>query len=84
MLVLSRKEGEAIIIDGNIRVVVLSNDRRGVRLGIEAPTETGILREELVVQVASENQRARTDDATAAAWAARVPLRSARGGNHAR
>lgn len=72
MLVLNRKEGEAIVIDGNIRVVVLSNDRRGVRLGIEAPAETIILREELVVQVASENQRAQ--DATAD-WAARLPLR---------
>lgn len=79
MLVLSRKEGEAIVIDGNIRVVVLSNDRRGVRLGIEAPTETGILREELVVQVASENQRAQAGS-DASAWAARVPLRSVRGG----
>ncbi|MEO5798589.1 MAG: carbon storage regulator CsrA [Gemmatimonadales bacterium] len=77
MLVLSRKEGEAIVIDGNIRVVVLSCDRRGVRLGIEAPTETGILREELVVQVASENQRARASN-DASAWAARVPLRSTR------
>jgi carbon storage regulator len=60
MLVLNRKPGEAIVIDGGIRVVVLSVDRRGVRLGVEAPTATGILREELVVEVARANRRAAT------------------------
>ena len=58
MLVLTRKEGEAIIIDRDVRVVVLSNDHRGVRLGIEAPAERTILREELLREVVAENQRA--------------------------
>ena len=58
MLVLTRREGEAIIIDGDVRVVVLSHDHRGVRLGIEAPMERTVLREELVQQVADENRRA--------------------------
>lgn len=35
-------------MDGGIRVVVLQCDRRGVRLGIEAPGETAIFREELL------------------------------------
>jgi len=48
VLVLNRRLGEAILIDGGIRVVVLQCDRRSVRLGIEAPGETGIFREELV------------------------------------
>lgn len=48
MLVLNRRLGEAILIDGGIRVVVLQCDRRSVRLGIQAPGETGIFREELV------------------------------------
>jgi carbon storage regulator len=51
MLVLTRRPGEAILLDGGIRVVVLSSDRRGVRLGIEAPAEVNIQREELVSQV---------------------------------
>jgi len=58
MLVLNRKVGEAIVIDGGIRLVVLSVDKRGVRLGFEAPAATGILREELVVEVAQANRRA--------------------------
>lgn len=58
MLVLNRKVGEAIVIDGGVRVVVLAVDKRGVRLGFEAPAATGILREELVEEVARANRRA--------------------------
>ncbi len=49
MLVLNRRLGEAIVVDGGIRVVVLQCDRRSVRLGIEAPDGTNIFREELLV-----------------------------------
>lgn len=79
MLVLNRRPGEAIVLDGGIRVVVLSCDKRGTRLGIEAPASTGILREELVKQVASENLRAASTGDHTAAWAAQLPLRAAGG-----
>ena len=58
MLILSRKAGDAILSGDGIRVVVLASDRRGVRLGIEAPPEVSILREEIVSQIAAENLRA--------------------------
>ena len=58
MLILSRKAGDAIVIDGGIRIVVVQCDRGGVRIGIEAPAETTILRAELVDQVAAQNRRA--------------------------
>ena len=58
MLILSRKAGDAIVIDGGIRIVVVQCDRGGVRIGIEAPAETTILRAELLEQVAAENRRA--------------------------
>ncbi len=58
MLILSRKEGDSIVIGGDIRVIVLSSDRHGVRLGIEAPSDVRILRGEIVSQVEKENQRA--------------------------
>jgi carbon storage regulator len=58
MLILSRKPGDAILIDGGIRVVVLACDGGGVRLGIEAPPSVGILREEIVRDIADENVRA--------------------------
>lgn len=48
MLILSRRPGDAILIDGGIRIVVLASGQRCVRLGIEAPSEVGIVREEIV------------------------------------
>jgi carbon storage regulator len=47
MLVLSRKLNEAIVIDGNSRIMVVDIRGGQVRLGIEAPAEVPILREEL-------------------------------------
>lgn len=58
MLILGRRVGDAIFIDGTIRVVVVSCDRGGVRLGIEAPEHVRILRGEIANQVAEQNQRA--------------------------
>ena len=49
MLVLSRRTKESIIIDDDIKVTVLGIDKRGeVRLGIEAPDDVNIVREELL------------------------------------
>lgn len=58
MLILSRKAGEAIVIEGGVRIVVLGSDRKGVRLGIDAPTTVRILRGEIVGAVEEENRRA--------------------------
>jgi carbon storage regulator len=58
MLILGRHPGESILVGQGIRIVVLSCDRRGVRLGIEAPSDVSIVREEIVVAIADENHRA--------------------------
>lgn len=58
MLILSRKPGDAIIIGGNIRVVVLANDGGGVRLGIDAPPSIAIVREEILKDITDQNVRA--------------------------
>ena len=63
MLILSRRPGDAILIDGGIRIVVLASDQRTVRIGIEAPAKIGILREEIALPV------------DGAVKAARVPAR---------
>ena len=47
MLVLSRRLGQSIEIDGGILITVLSIRNGQVRLGIEAPKETKIRRSEL-------------------------------------
>lgn len=48
MLVLSRKLNERIVIDGNIIVTVVKIDRKQVRIGIEAPGNIPVYREELL------------------------------------
>ena len=47
MLVLSRKLGEKIVINGNIVVTVVKIDRNQIRIGIEAPQEVPVYREEI-------------------------------------
>lgn len=51
MLVLSRKVGERIQIDGGIEIVVLAVEGKRVRLGIEAPQDYRISRGETVPPV---------------------------------
>ncbi len=47
MLVLSRKSGEKIQIGDNISLTIVRIGPNSVRIGIEAPREMSILREEL-------------------------------------
>ena len=47
MLVLSRKTEEVICIGANVRITVLAIHGRKVRLGVEAPREVPVLRQEL-------------------------------------
>lgn len=58
MLILHRKPEQALIIGPDIRVVVLDSDGHGVRLGIEAPADVTILREEIRMEVEAENRKA--------------------------
>ena len=48
MLVLSRKLGEKIFIGDNICITVVDIDRGKIRLGIEAPRDVPIYRQELL------------------------------------
>lgn len=58
MLVLSRKVGEAIIIDDNIEIKVLESHNGEVKLGINAPRDLVILRKEIYEAVKSQNKSA--------------------------
>ena len=55
MLILSRKLNESIIIDGKIIVKVLRIDKDTVKLGIQAPPELPVHREE-IHQVIEKNK----------------------------
>lgn len=58
MLVLSRKTRDAIVIGHNIRVMVLSIGRDQVRLGIEAPPDVDVHREEVFLAIQEANHQA--------------------------
>ncbi|WP_428738087.1 carbon storage regulator CsrA [Sulfurimonas sp.] len=58
MLVLARKVDEAIVIGDNIVVKVIAVENGVVKLGIDAPKEVSILRDELAREVALSNKAA--------------------------
>ncbi len=51
MLILTRRVGETIIINDNIHVTVLAAKGNQLRLGIEAPTDVEIHREEIYKRI---------------------------------
>lgn len=55
MLVLTRKLGESIAIDDHIKIRVVQIKGKQVRLGIEAPKDTKIHREEVYQAIQSQN-----------------------------
>lgn len=58
MLVLSRKLGEVIAIGDQIRITVVEVKGNQVRLGIEAPQDLRIYRQEIYDMVQQENRQA--------------------------
>lgn len=60
MLVLTRKLGESIAIDDHIKIRVVQIKGKQVRLGIEAPKDTKIHREEVYVAIQEQNQQSAT------------------------
>jgi carbon storage regulator len=51
VLVLSRKVGERILIGDKITVTVVKIGHGGVRIGVDAPTELAVVREELATEL---------------------------------
>lgn len=62
MLVLTRRIGETVIIQDNIKVKVLEINGNQVKLGFEAPSEVKIYREEIYNQIIAENKLAASVD----------------------
>jgi carbon storage regulator len=58
VLILTRRLGESITIGDNIKVSVLGIHGRQVRLGIDAPPEVIVHREEIYVKIQQENRQA--------------------------
>jgi len=54
MLVLSRKKNESVIIDDNIQVTIVEVRGDKVRLGIEAPKDIPVHREEIADKIEAQ------------------------------
>lgn len=60
MLVLTRRIGESIKINEDVKITVIDIKGKNIRLGIEAPKETKIYREEVFLRIKQENRSAAT------------------------
>ena len=58
MLILTRRVGESVMIDGDITVTVLGVKGNQVRVGINAPKEVAVHREEIYERIKLEVQAA--------------------------
>ena len=58
MLALSRKKGEAIVINNNIEITILELKGDQVKIGISAPKEIPIYRKEVYLQIQEANKQA--------------------------
>ncbi len=62
MLVLTRKLGQDIFLDDEIRIVIKEIKGKQVRIGIEAPASVSVYRGEIYRQIQEENLRAAAGD----------------------
>lgn len=60
MLILSRKSGESIVIDGRIKVTIIRLEGETVKVGIEAPAQVPVHRQEVYDEIQRSNQQAVT------------------------
>ena len=60
MLILSRKPGESIVIDGRITVKIVRVEGEVVKIGIEAPADVAVHRQEVYEEIQRSNQQALT------------------------
>jgi carbon storage regulator len=56
MLVLTRKLGESIIIDENIQISAIEINKNNIKLGINAPNNVTIYREEVFLKIREANE----------------------------
>ena len=62
MLILTRRSGEAVIVGDNVRIAVLDIRGNQVRLGVEAPREVSVHREEVYRRIVEEQGNAAKDE----------------------
>ena len=58
MLALTRKKGEALVINNNIEITVLEIRGDQIKIGISAPKDVPVYRKEVYLQIQKENEAA--------------------------
>ncbi len=58
MLILTRRIGESIRINDNICITIVDVDGKNIKIGIDAPRQISIHREEVFLRIKEENQKA--------------------------
>ena len=56
MLALTRKKGEALMINNNVEITILEVRGEQVKIGISAPKDVPIYRKEVYLQIQEENK----------------------------
>ena len=62
MLALSRKKGEALMINNDIEITILEIKGEQVKIGISAPKEVPVYRKEVYIQIQEANKAASDTD----------------------
>ncbi|OOF78921.1 carbon storage regulator [Rodentibacter caecimuris] len=62
MLILTRKVGESVLIGDDISITVLSVRGNQVKLGVQAPKEVSVHREEIYQQIKKKQDELSSDD----------------------
>ena len=75
MLVFTRRRGEAIVIGDGIEIHVLRIGRDGVRIGVAAPDNVPVHRQEIYEQICAANRAAATPDISDATHRAALEAR---------
>jgi len=55
MLVLTRKQGESILIGEEIEIKIIEVSKNEVKIGIQAPKDVKVIRKELIFEIKNEN-----------------------------
>ncbi len=63
MLILTRRSGESLIIGDDVTITVLGVKGNQVRLGIDAPRDCSVHREEIYLRIQAEKNGVSSDDA---------------------
>lgn len=58
MLILTRRAGESIYLDDNIKITILGVQGKQIKLGLDVPDDTTVYREEVYLRIREQNRMA--------------------------